>query len=498
MSGFPVPIDPRAKARAMSALLAQAQANSAPAPLTTPIPPAVSPQDPSVVTNTTPVTDPALLRAFQAPPQGVPVSLPPGAPLPPPPFMGASYDITKAGSPMIPGGPQAPPAPVAPAPAPPAPTDTTDTSGDNTDNTDTTDAPTAKFDPTRNTDTFGSWFNKPQSSDALTAFGAAMLKAPTFMQGLGDAALAVNQVDRNNRMPTPQEIARANITDYNADGTGGDGSNSGSSGGLGGRTGARVLPGGIDEDGSYWTGSLTSAGPVYTQSGTGTARSSPPPGFVPMAQTGMAAHAAIVEKDYGQAKQAATLADLSEHNYQNILAVAPNANVGSSVISGMLRGLAQATGVDVGSDNGLSEQQILLKNVSQLQLNIAQQNKGLGVVTDTGRQIIDDSLPKLNSSLRTVFSVTTQYRLLDQMKVELVNGFQNQDPNNKMGWEKYSTAMRYKQRQDYPARLKEMVAQEIRDNPAYKAYTSLGKGTSTTPNSNPLTAEDQANIARFK
>lgn len=54
-----------------------------------------------------------------------------------------------------------------------------------------------------------SFMDNPGASDALVAFGAAMLKAPDFKTGLGDAALAVNQVARQYRMPTEQDYARA-------------------------------------------------------------------------------------------------------------------------------------------------------------------------------------------------------------------------------------------------------------------------------------------------
>ena len=44
-----------------------------------------------------------------------------------------------------------------------------------------------------------SFLDNPGASDSLVAFGAAMLKAPDFNTGLGDAALAVNQVAQQNR-----------------------------------------------------------------------------------------------------------------------------------------------------------------------------------------------------------------------------------------------------------------------------------------------------------
>ena len=135
-------------------------------------------------------------------PMSPPGSLQPGAsqidanhPLPPPPYMGASISGSHTSN-MV------------------DPTATTATAAAQTStasDTSQTDPNTGLFDSTGKTDTFGSWFNKRSSSDALTAFGAAMLKAPTFNQGLGDAALAVNNVDKQYRMPSAQDIARAKV-----------------------------------------------------------------------------------------------------------------------------------------------------------------------------------------------------------------------------------------------------------------------------------------------
>lgn len=54
-----------------------------------------------------------------------------------------------------------------------------------------------------------SFLDNPGASDAMVAFGAAMLKAPTFSEGLGNAALAVNDVAQKYRMPSEADYARA-------------------------------------------------------------------------------------------------------------------------------------------------------------------------------------------------------------------------------------------------------------------------------------------------
>lgn len=56
-----------------------------------------------------------------------------------------------------------------------------------------------------------SFLNKPGASDSLVAFGSAMLRAPTFGEGLANAADAVTQVAQQYREPTPREISLAQM-----------------------------------------------------------------------------------------------------------------------------------------------------------------------------------------------------------------------------------------------------------------------------------------------
>jgi hypothetical protein len=54
-----------------------------------------------------------------------------------------------------------------------------------------------------------SFFDSPGASDSLIAFGASMLKAPDFLTGLADGAMAVNQVAQKYRPFSQQEMDKA-------------------------------------------------------------------------------------------------------------------------------------------------------------------------------------------------------------------------------------------------------------------------------------------------
>jgi hypothetical protein len=104
-----------------------------------------------------------------------------------------------------------PPPPMSPSPANPSGTQTP-LGGAEIDTLNA--APSAEVDPYAVVNEYTppqkySFLDAPGASDALVAFGAAMLKAPNFNVGLGDAALAVNRVAQQNRPVSATEYERA-------------------------------------------------------------------------------------------------------------------------------------------------------------------------------------------------------------------------------------------------------------------------------------------------
>lgn len=71
-----------------------------------------------------------------------------------------------------------------------------------------TEAIDAPQDTGKSTDKY-SFFDSPGASDSLIAFGASMLKAPDFLTGLADGAMAVNQVAQKYRPYSEQEMDKA-------------------------------------------------------------------------------------------------------------------------------------------------------------------------------------------------------------------------------------------------------------------------------------------------
>lgn len=315
---------------------------------------------------------------------------------------------------------------------------------------------------TGKTDDFGSWFNKRNSSDALTAFGAAMLKAPDFMTGLGDAALAVNQVDRDNRIPTPEEIARANIKARMASGKG-----MGSS---------KVIQTGYDNNMNPVTQMTNPNGgpPIWYDSRNREMPDGPMNGFIRVQDSGAGQRGKDGEKLETIARDKSYAATDNMSTYNEILATAPNAGPSSGLLESSVRTMASLAGIDLG-DADLSDMQVLNKNISNLELQKAQTQKGLGQFTEMERAIVRKSLPGIDTELETVLRVTTQMKLRDQLDIELYEEYMDMPDSVKpRDFEKYAYEKRREQRNEYKQRYEDLLQSETANNPAYEKYKATG------------------------
>ena len=380
-----------------------------------------------------------------------------------------------------PVGPTVPPSPQAPQ-QPPAPEQFSTTEPRDTTDPYTPQGSTSSYSPppsysqpqedqwsaSGKTDSFGAWFNKRQSSDALTAFGAAMLKAPTFLQGLGDAALAVNQVDREYRMPTPEEIARANMKARMASGRG--------------AYSPKVIQTGYDNNGNPVTQMMKGDGSLAWYDGNNQEMTGGPTnGFIRSQDSGYAQRGKDNEKYLTTARDKSDQALQNLNTYDEILANAPSAGMGSGMIEKSIRGLASAAGMDLG-DVDLSNKQVLDKNISNLELQKAQTQKGLGQFTEMEREIVRKSLPSIDTNLETVLRVTVQMKLRDQLDIELYNDYMDiPEGERPRSFESWAYKKRQEQRRDYKQRYQQLLNDEIAANPAYKSMAS-GSTPPATPN----------------
>lgn len=240
-----------------------------------------------------------------------------------------------------------------------------------------------------------SFMDNPGASDALVAFGAAMLKAPTFNQGLGDAALAVNQVAQRYRMPTEQDYARArqlgmikriaSDNDYE-DNTPNYGSATMGYAPLGPNGEDIAVPAFLDPARGY----------VY-QMPDGSMSPQPPQGWVKATDSTLGSRNRYDTKEQSelQAKVAAEVrsANLSVNNYRQMLDLVDTSGVGSDLRTRLASNIARLGGYNFDGID-VSDQAVFNQKFKELNIDFAQKLQGQGQITEYERQIIAESLPQ--------------------------------------------------------------------------------------------------------
>jgi len=275
-----------------------------------------------------------------------------------------------------------------------------------------------------------SFMDNPGASDAMVAFGAAMLKAPDFNSGLGDAALAVNQVAKQYRMPTEQDYARAKMLGmtarlargYDAPGDSQPTASYGNQvmGYAPGPNGEmQPVPAYLDKH----------SGMIY-QLPDGTRSTTPPPGWIKATDSGIGSYNSRSGKSDADAEQ--QLYDQAMAANDNIIqldqltTIAPTAGIGLDAKTRIARGIAQLTGGNVGSIDPTSIS-TLQSSTKQLGLNWSQKMKGQGQVTESERQLIADMLPQSLSDPATFNNLVSLLKKVEQRKQQMADEwFSNQ------------------------------------------------------------------------
>lgn len=239
-----------------------------------------------------------------------------------------------------------------------------------------------------------SFMDNPGASDAMVAFGAAMLKAPSFNQGLGDAALAVNQVARSYRMPTEQDYAKARqlgMIKRIASGNDGPASPEYGSATMGY---APIGPNGEDVAVPSF---LDPARGFLFQMPDGSMSPTPPQGWVKATDSELGAFNRGDAKEQAQlqAKVAAEVrsANLSERNYRDMLGMVDTSGVGSDLRTRLAANIARLGGYNFDGVD-VSDQAVFNQKFKELNIDFAQKLQGQGQITEFERQIIAESLPQ--------------------------------------------------------------------------------------------------------
>lgn len=292
---------------------------------------------------------------------------------------------------------------------------------------------------------FFSFFGKPQATDAMTAFGAAMLKGKNFAEGLADASVAVNNVATKYRPLTDAEATRMRQISELQKKLKGD---EYAAGQVGYAPGLGYIPTRINK---------TTGFTEYQLPG-GTFTTNQPPGFMQRTDSNAGENATMdakaFDKDYSNYEQTRT----TMSQFDDMITLAPKINAGGDMFSVFKRNVNSVLGTDFGAN--LSDTQYFEKLERSAQLELAQGQKGLGQFTEMERKIVAEANPNINTREATIIQVATRLKLQAQMKAEIVDTWANMSEEEKAkqgGYRKYAVNKIAEFRKDYESRYKDAI-----------------------------------------
>jgi hypothetical protein len=311
----------------------------------------------------------------------------------------------------------------APAAAPKQPADTSEEEGGPTDLTrlgDKAATPVAAAadpieqalggDPTERRS--GSFWDNPASSDALIAFGAAMLRAPNFNTGLADGAEAVTKALEPYKGPTQAEIQRAVMNAKLKRYASGVDVPDATKISL---TGAET---GYDANGQTWHSFIDSSkGRRVFQGENGEILDHAPPGYTPRQDDQKGDEAKLIAKSNMSAQQSALQASQRIGDLERLVSIYDSSGAGPGLVNELNRMFVTAYGKDWG-DTKISSLNEFEQLVTRGQLLEAQGQRGLGQLTEGERALIAQAWPTIATDKRAFLQVVNTLKAAKQREIE--------------------------------------------------------------------------------
>lgn len=248
-------------------------------------------------------------------------------------------------------------------------------------------------------DDFFSFFNKPQATDAMAAFGAGMLRGKNFADGLANATEAVNNVSQKYRPYTDPEVQRmmqeASIKS---------------------QINRKLNPSAMQKGDIWYAPDGRSYREVFDPASGPRFWDNTAKQFVDGLPEGSTQRtdSAVGDRSREDAKTEQTFYNQYESSFsrlsslQNMKQLIPTAGLGPDVLTGLTRNLASLTGRDIG-DVKIANMQEFNKEVRNLELGKAIEQRGLGQFTEMERRIVREALATLETD------PTAAQRIVDTM-----------------------------------------------------------------------------------
>lgn len=270
-----------------------------------------------------------------------------------------------------------------------------------------------------------SFLNKPGASDSLVAFGSAMLRGNTFNEGLANAADAVTKVAQQYRMPTPREIAAAQMKAQLAR--------------IASGRSADPPPSDTVHENRPVYGNVPGGGarelfyPVTRADGSFGFLQASTNQIVPSIENALRPEddaAKYNSKNIATAQEEALTAAIdagaNAAKYEQMAMDFDSAGGGAGFLNARRRDIAEFLGADVmGVD--VSKKQEVEKFVRQLELKQAQTQRGLGQLTEAEREIIRSSMAALKDDPRAFKKIMYTMKAQSERAAMLYDTWYNSD-----------------------------------------------------------------------
>ena len=297
-----------------------------------------------------------------------------------------------------------------------------------------------------------SFMNNPGASDALVAFGSAMLRGNTFNEGLANAAEAVNKVSQRYRPISEVEInnlrQRAAIKMMLEQEAAPPPSASYKTSQVGYAPGIGYVPTRFNE--------LT--GLTEYQLPNGTVTTQMPEGFQQRTDAGVGEDNTYDAQAYRDDWKNLQPLMKNINQFDAMISLAPRVNAGGDALSTVKRTVNSFLGTDFGAN--LSDVEYFEKLNNDAQLEIAQGQKGLGQFTEMERAIVARSIPNIGTQEATIVQVGARLKVQAQMKAELIQEWASMPDAEKRNYGGYRSYVATKLREyqtDYQRRYEEEI-----------------------------------------
>jgi hypothetical protein len=264
----------------------------------------------------------------------------------------------------------------------------------------------------------GTFWDNPASSEALIAFGSAMLRAPNFNTGLANGAEAVSKALEPYKMPSRAEVARLTMAAKLKRYASGEDTPTAKNGFMGAESG-------YDAQGRHWDRIFDEAKRRFVYQGPGgVIQDHQPDGYERAPDSGTARQSKADVDALDAARTAAENAPMQIGRLDAMDREFSKAGGGAGYFAAGLRGVAGMLGMDVpGVNLGSKDAMEAFKN--QIITDLRKGERGLGQFTEGEQKVLIDQIGSLGTDKRAFHTLVGLMKFKHQTDAQIMDAYNN-------------------------------------------------------------------------